>query len=142
MKRTAKQERFCQEIANGKTQHEAYLIAYPVSKSWKPASVDRMATKLSKNIKVISRTKELTDKTAKKHDITRESLIAEVDELFDVVRGQGNKTTAGLTGAMLKGIELKAKLSGNFIEKSETVNLTFEQWLEKAEKEDNDAYDV
>jgi len=56
---TSRQEKFVQEILEGKTQHVAYMEAYPNSKKWKLESVKSSASKLLKNEKVASRLDEL-----------------------------------------------------------------------------------
>ena len=60
---TPKQEAFCQYIEIEKlSQYEAYTKAYPVSKTWKRASVDTNASELANSAKILRRRKELRDK--------------------------------------------------------------------------------
>ena len=40
---TPKQEKFVEEIAKGKTQRQAYLVAYPNSKNYKENTIDSRA---------------------------------------------------------------------------------------------------
>ena len=61
-KLTDKQERFVQELIKGKSQREAYRIAYPRSVKWKNSAVDQNASKLLKNAKVLPRYNELRDR--------------------------------------------------------------------------------
>ena len=63
---TAKQEKFVQELIKGKSQREAYKIAYPGSKKWKDSSVDCGASKLMAIAKVSQRYEELKKKTEEK----------------------------------------------------------------------------
>lgn len=56
---TLKQERFVQELIKGKSQREAYRIAYPGSAKWKESSVDCKASILFSNGKVKERYDEL-----------------------------------------------------------------------------------
>ena len=56
---TLKQERFVQELIKGKSQREAYRIAYPKSNNWKDDTVDQVACRLFKNVKVHARYDEL-----------------------------------------------------------------------------------
>ena len=63
---TTKQERFVQELIKGKSQREAYRIAYPRSKDWKDSAVDCEASKMVKNHKVSQRYEELKKKTEEK----------------------------------------------------------------------------
>ena len=61
-KLTDKQERFVQELLKGKSQRVAYRIAYPKSLKWKDESVDQVASRLIKSVKVISRYEKLKSK--------------------------------------------------------------------------------
>ena len=63
---TTKQERFVQELIKGKSQRQAYRIAYPSSKEWKDEAVDSKASTLFKNDKVRQRYDELYKKTEEK----------------------------------------------------------------------------
>ena len=54
-------EQFAREVAKGRSQHDAYIVAYPIAKTWKPASVDQKASVLAHNVKVKSRINELTE---------------------------------------------------------------------------------
>jgi len=71
---TIKQERYVQELIKGKSQREAYRIAYPGSVKWKPESVDAKASALFKNDKVRIRYEELTREIEK-------DVIADVEEV-------------------------------------------------------------
>lgn len=59
---TDKQEIFVQELIKGKSQREAYKIAYPKSRKWKESNVDSQASNLFKAPKVSARYNELHDK--------------------------------------------------------------------------------
>lgn len=58
---TIQQERFVNEVLKGKKQTEAFIIAYPHSKKWKPASVTCEASKLMAQPKVRKRFEELQE---------------------------------------------------------------------------------
>ena len=58
-KLNVRQEQFVQELAKGKTQRQAYLLAYPSSKKWKPETVDVKASLLANQDKVLVRLEEL-----------------------------------------------------------------------------------
>lgn len=79
---TDKQERYVQELIKGKTQREAYKIAYPKSKKWKENSIDREASILLTNPKVSQRYDELRnkviDKAEKKAIVTAEQVLQEL----------------------------------------------------------------
>lgn len=81
IKLTHRQEHFIKEVACGKTQSEAYLIAYPVSKSWKPASVHESASRLMANVKVVSRLRELLRDAA---DVAKLEVAAALRQIRDI----------------------------------------------------------
>lgn len=65
-KLTAKQEKFAQELAKGKSQRVAYRAAYPNSRKWKDSVVDsRASTMFNKNDKVMARYNELRARVVK-----------------------------------------------------------------------------
>ena len=59
---TNRQEKFVQELVKGKSQREAYKIAYPASLKWKENTVDSRASVLMRNKKVSKRYEELKKK--------------------------------------------------------------------------------
>jgi putative tryptophan/tyrosine transport system substrate-binding protein len=70
--------RFAQELAKGQSQTGAYLAAgYRGDKS--PAAA---ASRLSANVKVAARLRELQERTATKAEVTRDSILAELEEAF------------------------------------------------------------
>lgn len=81
MKLTAKQERYVQEIIKGKSQRQAYRIAYPSSRKWKDSTVDSKASNLLKNDKVKARYNELNGKAIDKAIITRKRIIEEITDV-------------------------------------------------------------
>lgn len=64
-KLTANQEKFVQELIKGKSQREAYRIAYPKSLKWQDHSVDIKASQLFSNDKVKLRYNEINDRLIK-----------------------------------------------------------------------------
>lgn len=81
---TAKQEKFCQEIAKGKTQREAMLIAYPSRKNWTQQSIDVAASQLMNNKLVISRLQELRAATEKKVIWNRTRALKEINYVLEM----------------------------------------------------------
>ena len=79
---TNKQEKYVQELIKGKTQREAYKIAYPVSKKWKLSAVDTQASILISNSKVLERYNSLkeiiSNKAINKAALTKEMIINEL----------------------------------------------------------------
>lgn len=75
---TPQQERFAQEVASGKSQAEAYRIAYPKSQKWKPATLWREASKLMVNPKVSTRVEELRASIAKAAQVETVRVVQEL----------------------------------------------------------------
>jgi len=101
---TQKQERFVQELIKGKSQREAYRIAYPSSKKWKDNVVDVKASELLKNGKVKVRYEELLGKVIKRAEekaiITAEEIIKEIasiakDDIGNYLEFKTVKTVVG-----------------------------------------------
>lgn len=63
---TNKQERYVQELVKGKSQRDAYRIAYPSSVKWLDKNVDSKASNLLKVDKIRTRYEELQRITAEK----------------------------------------------------------------------------
>jgi Rps23 Pro-64 3,4-dihydroxylase Tpa1-like proline 4-hydroxylase len=81
IKLSPQQEKFAQEIFSGKSQRQAYLVAYPSSTKWKPEDVDSNASQLASDTKVIQRLTELRKPIIAKYKKTAEDLIKELDEI-------------------------------------------------------------
>lgn len=86
---TAKQEKFCQAIADGKNQADAYRLAYNAL-NMKAESIYSKASVLMADVKVASRVEELQKALADKQLWTREQ---SVNVLVNVI----NETDAGTT---------------------------------------------
>lgn len=65
MSLTDKQEKFVQELIKGKSQREAYKIAYPNSDKWADNAIDVNASKLFNNTKVQLRYNKIKDRLIK-----------------------------------------------------------------------------
>lgn len=98
---TSRQEKFVQELVKGKSQREAYKIAYPASLKWKENTVDSRASVLMRNEKVSKRYDELRKKienrtvydAAEVRQVILDTLMAIVtaDVADDVVDGRAVK---------------------------------------------------
>lgn len=102
---TAKQEAFCQAIADGKNQSEAYRLAYKAEKM-KPETVQRKAHEVMKDGKVTARVKELQNKLENKQLWTREQSINKAIEAIEIA------STNGKPLEILKGVEVLNKMHG------------------------------
>ena len=81
MSLTQKQEDFCQKYIELGDGASAYRSAYPRSLNWKDNSVYVAASKLLTNTKVSLRVQELKEHHAKRHEITVDLLISELEEI-------------------------------------------------------------
>ncbi len=81
---TAARERFCQEIACGKTQREAMLIAYPARKNWTQQSIDVAASQLIDNKLIITRIAELRARTEKEVIWNRTRALNEINYVLEM----------------------------------------------------------
>lgn len=82
---TPKQEGFCQKYLETGNASEAYRLNYS-TENMKPESVNRLAKALLDNIKISSRIEELKERHAKRHDLTVDDLIAELEEARALAR--------------------------------------------------------
>ena len=76
---TIKQEAFCQAYIETGNASEAYRKAYAADRM-KPESVNRKAKELLDNGKISARVKELQGDIKQRHDVTVDSLLAELEE--------------------------------------------------------------
>ena len=91
---TRKQEKFCEEIVKGKSQAEAYRVAYKPKKMSKKTTIEN-ASRLANSSNVVARVKELlgpvVERAVEKAQFTREQWIedglrlykGDVRKLFD-----------------------------------------------------------
>lgn len=97
-KLTPQMEAFCQGIADGLSQSEAYRNAYPKAKAWKPATLHPQASKLMANHKVATRVNELRNELAKNALWTRKDSVIALVDACELAQAKGN--TAGIVGAV------------------------------------------
>ena len=113
IKLTPKQERFCQVYIETGNASEAYRQAYNAAKM-KPETVNRTAKQLLDNRKIAARLDELREEHAKRHEITVDDLVAELEEARKLAF-ETDKAAAAVSATMGK-----AKLLGLVVEKQET----------------------
>lgn len=91
---TPKQERYVEELVKGKSQREAYRVAYPKSLKWKDAAVDVRASQLLKINKVFIRYNELMEEAKSKGGDDATSMRAFIiDQLKRIATGEGQDTS-------------------------------------------------
>jgi phage terminase small subunit len=107
--KNTKHEKFCQELAKGKTATEAYKLA-----GYKP---DRKhAARLTTRDDVAHRVAELQSRGAEKAAVTIESLIQEADQI------QRKAVEDGQYAAAISALTAKAKLAGLWVERAQNEN--------------------
>jgi phage terminase small subunit len=108
-KLTIKQEAFCQAYIETGNASEAYRRAYGAGNQ-KPETLNRNAFKLlNENSKIEARIAALRKKIEKRHDLTIDDLIAELEDARQVaLRAQTPQAGAAIAGTMGK-----AKLLGH-----------------------------
>ncbi len=111
---TGKQEAFCQAIIKGKTQADAYRENYSV-KGWKESSIHCCASQLASDTKVAQRLESLRAAIAKRHELTVDDIIAELEEAREMARSANIPNP----GVMVNATMGKAKVAGLIKDKHE-----------------------
>lgn len=78
---TPRQEKFAQEVASGKSQAEAYRVAYPKAMNWKPETLWSAASRLMANCMVSARVAEIQEELSNKALWTREQSVKVLAEI-------------------------------------------------------------
>lgn len=109
---TGKQEKFCQGVADGLTQADAYRAAYNAS-GMRPESVQVSASKLMADHKISQRVTELRGKLAERLLWTREQSVDELKAAIALAKE--TETPAAITSAIkelnaMHGYNAPAKL--------------------------------
>lgn len=105
MKLTIKQENFCLKFIECGNASEAYRYAYNCDKM-KPETVNERSSRMLKECKISARIAELREPIIKRHNVTVDSLIAELEE----ARALALETAQ--TSAAVSATMGKAKLCG------------------------------
>lgn len=74
---TPQREKFAAELAKGKTQADAYRVAYPRSRAWTEKALWSEASSMAKIPEVVQRVAELTAGSLRRLDVTVERVLAE-----------------------------------------------------------------
>ena len=113
IKLTPKQEKFCQVYIETGNASEAYRQAYNTEKM-KPESVNSKGYQLLQQVQITARLDELRAEHKKRHEITVDTLVAELEEARKLAF-ETEKAAAAVSATMGK-----AKLLGLVVEKQET----------------------
>lgn len=105
---TQAQENFAAAYVETGNASEAYRRAYPKSIDWKPSSVTVNASKLLADANISQRVESLKEAASKRHAVTVDSLIAELEE----ARAIALKADTPQTSAAVSATMGKAKLCG------------------------------
>jgi phage terminase small subunit len=111
---TPKQEKFAKLYIELGNASEAYRQSYDASKM-KPDVVNVKASELLANGKVAVRVKQLQDAAVKRHEVTVDDIIAELDE----ARNLAKNANVPKTGDMISASMGKAKVLGLIKDKTE-----------------------
>ena len=114
IKLTPKQEKFCQVYIETGNASEAYRQAYNTEKM-KPESVNSKGYQLLQQVKITARLDELRAEHKKRHEITVDTLVAELEEARKLAF-ETDKAAAAVQATMGK-----AKLLGLVVDKQETA---------------------
>ena len=104
-KLTLKQEAFCQAYIETGNASEAYRKAFDASRM-KPETVNRSAFDLLQNPKITARLEEIRAEHAKRHEITVDTLLDELEEARQLARDTINPA------AMVAATMGKSKITG------------------------------
>lgn len=116
---TVKQEAFCcSYIENGGNASEAYRSAYNASKMLEK-TVWEEASKLMASPKVSTRVRELMDAIAKRHDLTVDDILAELEEAREMAKLATIPQIASMVAASMG----KAKVAGLIKDRQEVTGL-------------------
>ena len=101
-KLTIKQETFCQAYIETGNASEAYRRAYKVG-TQKTETVNRTAFDLTQNPKITARLAELKAEHAKRHNLTVDDLLSELEEARQIaLQAPTPQTSAAIAGTMGK----------------------------------------
>jgi len=112
MKLTVKQEAFCLAYIETGNASEAYRRSYDVQ-DMKPVSINRKAKELIDNGKITARVAELQQSLVKRHEVTVDSLMLELEEARMAAMGASNPQSAAAVAATMG----KAKLAGLLVDR-------------------------
>ena len=125
---TLKQESFCLAYIETGNASEAYRMSYSAEKMT-AASVSVAASRLLDNAKIALRIAELKAEHAKRHEITVDDLIAELEEARQLAidtSQSGSAVTATMGKAKLLGLEKKLVEHSGEVDMNLKINVEFE----------------
>ena len=109
--KSSKQEAFCQAIADGKNQSEAYRLAFNASKM-KNETVQNSAYKLMQDGEVTARIQELRGEVQATFKFTREAYLKALLDNIELAKGTGKDNETPQCAAINGSLGLIAKCLG------------------------------
>lgn len=116
MSLTPKQEKFAQKYVEIGNASEAYRQSYDAGKM-NAATINVKASELLANGKVAVRVKELQDAAQKRHELTIDDIIAELQEARDIASQMVTPQVSAMVAASMG----KAKILGFIKDKAEVT---------------------
>lgn len=107
-KYTEREEKFCRLIVEGLGQSDAYRQAGYKTDSMKPATLHRKAKAMMDKSKIAARLAELREPIVKRHNVTVDSLMVELEEARKAALGAETPQSSAAVAATMG----KAKLCG------------------------------
>ena len=133
---TIKQEAFCQAYVELGDASEAYRKAYDADKM-KPESVHRKAKEVKDNGKVTARIEQLQGEIKQRHNVTVDSLLAELEE----ARQKALSAETPQSSAAVAATMGKAKLTGldkQIVEMRGSLGINLNKSLTELFEDDSD----
>lgn len=133
---TIKQEAFCQAYVELGDASEAYRKAYDADKM-KPESIHRKAKEVKDNVKVTARILQLQGEIKQRHNVTVDSLLAELEE----ARQKALSAETPQSSAAVAATMGKAKLTGldkQIVEMRGAIGLNLNKSLTELFEDDSD----
>lgn len=119
---TGKQEKFAQAFVETGDASEAFRRAYDAS-NMNANSVNRKAHEAKNHVKISARINQLRSKVAKRHNVTVDSLVAELEQIKQIALSAETPQSSAAVAAVMG----KAKLTGldkQLVELSGSLNVT------------------
>lgn len=111
-KLTEMEESFCQAILTTENSSDAMRASLYNTSNMKPATINRNACALLKKDKIITRIAVLKERAMKRHDVSVDSLVKELEEARAVAQKIASPS------AMVSASMGKAKLHGLLVDKA------------------------
>lgn len=102
---------------------KAALSAFPEHKNKQSYELRKLGNKILEKPAVVKYLDELQEELKEKYSIKKENLMSDIDELFDEAKNDTECTKESSRTFRLKCIELKTKLSGELVHKTQNEKI-------------------